>query len=96
MLANYGYADASGSYFITIDTDRCDGCGKCVDACPASCFEDLAQDPNDPFRDVPVVVVADGKRKMLKYACAPCKPAAKPPSLPCVDACPQDAVIHSW
>ena len=96
MLANYGYEDASGSYFVTIDTDRCDGCGSCVDACPASCFEVFAQDPNDPLRDVPVVAVVDEKRKMLKYACSPCKSAARAPTLPCVQACPQGAITHTW
>jgi hypothetical protein len=27
MLPNYGYKDASGDFFVTIDTDKCDGCG---------------------------------------------------------------------
>ena len=31
MIANYGYKDGSGDWFISIDTDRCNGCGKC---CP--------------------------------------------------------------
>ena len=31
MLANYGYKDASGDFFITIDTDKCDGCGALKD-----------------------------------------------------------------
>ncbi len=31
--ANYGYKDGSGEYFITIDTDLCNSCGKCAEAC---------------------------------------------------------------
>lgn len=34
MRANYGYKDGSGEYFITIDTDKYNGCGDCVPACP--------------------------------------------------------------
>ena len=33
MLANYGYKDGSGDWFITIDTDKCDGCGICATRC---------------------------------------------------------------
>jgi len=33
MLANYGYKDASGDFFITLDTDKCNGCGDCVKRC---------------------------------------------------------------
>jgi hypothetical protein len=28
MIANYGYKDGSGEFFISIDTDCCDGCGR--------------------------------------------------------------------
>jgi len=56
MLANYGYKDGSGEYFITIDTEKCDGCGKCVEACPEHCFQ-VGSDENDPFRDEPVASV---------------------------------------
>ncbi|MBW1798692.1 MAG: 4Fe-4S binding protein, partial [Deltaproteobacteria bacterium] len=45
MLANYGYKDASGDFFITIDTDKCDGCGDCVSACPVDVFEVMDEDP---------------------------------------------------
>ena len=36
MLSNYGYEDGSGSYYITIDTDKCCECEDkpCLDACP--------------------------------------------------------------
>ena len=50
MLANYGYKDASGDFFITIDTDRCNGCAQCVSACPVAVFAVADEDPNDPFR----------------------------------------------
>jgi len=95
MLANYGYKDGSGDYFITIDTDRCDGCGDCVPACPAGVLE-TADDPHDPFREEPVVIVGEAERNKIKYTCAPCKPGRERPPLPCVAACPRDAISHSW
>jgi Fe-S-cluster-containing hydrogenase component 2 len=97
MLANYGYKDGSGEFFITVDTDKCDGCGKCVEACPCQVFE-MLEDQNDPFREVPVAVVTEAHRKKIKYTCAPCKPASgyKSKDLPCVKACPKGAIVHSW
>jgi len=96
MLANYGYKDASGDFFITIDTDKCNGCEACVPACPADVFQVVDEDPNDPFRDDPVAVVTDDKKKKLKYECNPCKPPSNSPPLPCVAACDMDAISHSW
>jgi len=96
MLANYGYKDASGDFFITIDTDKCDGCGECVSVCPSQVFVVMDEDPMDPFRDEPVAVVADDKKNKLKYECNPCKPASDKPPLPCVDSCISVAISHSW
>jgi len=96
MLANYGYKDGSGDFFITIDTDKCDGCGDCVPACPASVFEVVDEDPNDPLREEPVAMVAADKKKKLKYECSPCKPSSDRPALPCVEACKFRAISHSW
>jgi Fe-S-cluster-containing hydrogenase component 2 len=96
VLANYGYKDASGDFFITIDTGLCNGCGDCVPVCPAAIFQVLGEDPNDPMRDDPVVVVNPTKRKKIKYECNPCKPSQARPTLPCVGACKAGAISHSW
>ena len=72
MLANWGYQDGSGEYFITIDTDKCNGCGDCVDACPQDALE-VAEDPADPLSEEPVAFVAEKERKKLKFTCSPCK-----------------------
>jgi NAD-dependent dihydropyrimidine dehydrogenase PreA subunit len=96
MLAHYGYKDASGDFFITIDTDKCDGCGDCVTACPVDVFEVVDEDPNDPLREEPVAMVADDKKKNLKYECNPCKPLSNRPPLPCMEACKAGAISHSW
>lgn len=95
MLANYGYKDGSGDYFITIDTDKCDGCGQCVEACAYGVLE-VGADENDPFREEPVAKETEAERKKIKYTCAPCKPVRERKPLPCVQACEPDAITHSW
>lgn len=95
-MAHYGYEDGSGAYFITIDTDRCDGCGACLTACPARVFEVMEEDPNDPLREGAVAVVAEAMRRRLKYACGPCKPPGNPCEPPCVTACGPGALSHAW
>ncbi|NNG00618.1 MAG: 4Fe-4S binding protein [Desulfobacteraceae bacterium] len=96
MLANYGYKDASGDYFITIDTDKCNGCGDCAAVCPVDLFAGMDEDPNDPLRVEPVAIVAGTKKNKVKYECNPCKPEANRPPLPCVAACATAAISHSW
>jgi ferredoxin len=97
MLANYGYSDGSGNYFITIDTDKCNACGACVKACPAQIFQVVNEDPNDPMNDEPLAIVVPDKKKKIKYECGPCKPYVdNKPVLPCVAACEPGAITHSW
>ena len=94
MQAFYGFKDGSGDWFLSIDTDKCNGCGKCVELCPMSALE-VGEDEYDPFRDEPVVRVRAEERKKLRYTCAPCKPGygEKPP--PCATACESGAISHS-
>jgi len=92
MKAMYGYKDGSGDYFITIDTDKCDGCGDCVQACPYGVFEVIVDDYDDEVG----AVTSDQKNK-LKYTCNPCKPeGSRHADFPCVKSCSQDAITHSW
>ena len=97
MLANYGYNDGSGDFYITIDTDKCTGCGECIKVCPAKVLE-MITDESDPFREIPVVAVTDEHRKKIKYSCSPCKGAqhTSASDLPCVKSCVPGAIAHSW
>lgn len=90
-VAHYGYTDGSGDWYISVDTGRCDGCGDCVTACPVGVLETVLDDYDDT-----VVAVREEHRKNLKFACAPCKPVEERPPLPCVQACPHEAIVHSW
>ena len=92
--ANYGYKDGSGEFFITIDTDSCNSCSKCVEACPEGVLE-MAENELDPLGDEIIAIVTEEHRKKIKYSCAPCK-GDKTKVLPCVNACEQGAISHSW
>jgi Fe-S-cluster-containing hydrogenase component 2 len=93
MIANYGYMDGSGSYYITIDTDNCLTCPHhgCVAACPVGLFVIETDDYDDS-----VAMVKKEFRHKIKYSCAPCKPISHKPPLPCQTACTPGAIAHSW
>jgi ferredoxin len=69
MIANYGYKDGSGDFFIAIDMDRCNGFGACVKAYPASFFM-VDEDENDLPNDQPVA------NRPLLPCMAVCEPGA--------------------
>ena len=93
MIANYGYQDGSGTYFIVVDTERCNGCGDCVQACLYGVLE-MAPDEFDPLEDRTVVSVIEEHRNKLKYSCASCMRSDDKKGLPCVLACSQEALTH--
>ncbi len=90
-IANYGYTDGSGDYYLIVDTNKCDGCAKCVEACP----QDVLEVEVDDYDDL-VALVKEEHRKNLKYVCAPCKPVSGAVDLKCQTACPTQAISHSW
>ena len=94
MLAYYGFKDGSGDWFLSVDTDKCDGCGQCVEACPAHILE-VANDEYDPFREEPVARVKEEERNKIRYDCAPCRPGYGEHPPPCVIACQPGAISQS-
>lgn len=93
MIANYGYKDGSGDFFISIDTNKCMECEEkpCLEACPACILEKFIDD-----YDNEVVGVKAEHRRKIKYSCAECKPVSGKRNLACQAACKLDAIGHSW
>jgi len=94
MIANYGYKDGAGEFYISVDTDKCTGCGDCVTACPSSVFE-VRENEFDPMADEEMAAVTELQRKKLQFACTTCK-ANNNKLLPCINSCEFGAIAHSW
>jgi predicted CoA-substrate-specific enzyme activase len=87
----YGYTDATGDYFITVDLAKCDGCGDCVNICPANIFE-LANHNGCQ----PAVRVSDSARKQIATLCPGGRICMQKQGKNCLSACPHDALGISW
>jgi ferredoxin len=97
VIANYGYEDGSGFYYVTIDGDICAACVEhgCVPACPQGVYA-VEMDDYDDY----VAVVVESARKRLRELCSVCKGRGAAEGigneLPCAGACPGGALKHSW
>jgi len=91
MKISYGYSDGSGEYYITFDTGKCDGCGKCVEACPAGNIEVGRNDHGQPKARV-----KDSVRKKIHLTCPGFTACSAANQVNCHSACPNDAIRHSW
>jgi ferredoxin len=94
MITNYGFKDGSGDWYVTIDTDKCNGCGKCPEVCPVKILE-VGPDEIDILREGPVAFVKHEDRKKIRYHCAPCRPNYDEQPAPCVGVCEPQAISHS-
>ena len=91
MKAQYGYSDGTGEYFITIDSELCDGCGDCIDACPVDILV-LAQEESGQ----PKATVKETVRKRLAFLCSGFKACSQEYQVNCHSVCRKGAIDHSW
>lgn len=92
MIANYGFEDGSGGYYIAIDTNKCKSCVKrgCLHGCRAKIYKMEVDD-----WDNEIAVVNKDECNRLKSICAECKPLRERSELiPCENACHLRAIVH--
>jgi Fe-S-cluster-containing hydrogenase component 2 len=92
VITHFGYIDGSGEYFIIIDSDKCNGCRKCVEKCPQKALEMVTEFID--LEDKTVAAVSETHRKKIRYTCAACNPAEN--KTPCVLACERGAIRCVW
>jgi NAD-dependent dihydropyrimidine dehydrogenase PreA subunit len=84
MKAFYGFKNGSGDWFLIIDTEKCNGCGACVEVCPEHALE-VGEDESDPLIEEHVARVRDEERKTIRYTCALCQPGYGKNPPPCIN-----------
>ena len=92
MITHYGYIDGSGEFYIVIDSDKCSGCGRCIQVCPQSALQ--LESMFIDLEDKTVASVTEEHRKKIKYTCASCKPEGG--KTPCILACESGAIKAVW
>jgi Fe-S-cluster-containing hydrogenase component 2 len=92
MIMHYGYIDGSGEYYIIIDSDKCNGCGTCIEHCPKGALHKITEFID--LEDKTIAAVKEEHRKKISYTCAECKPNEN--KTPCVSSCSQRAICCVW
>ena len=91
MKAHYGYTDGTGDYFITIDSGQCDGCGYCVEACPAGILIMAREDGSQLKAEL-----KEEARKNLAFLCPGFLSCRHRHEVNCHSVCSKDAISHTW
>jgi ferredoxin len=91
MIIHYGYEDASGKYYVSIDAEKCDACNACIEQCPQKALK--IDTVMIDIEDKQVAVVDEMQRKKLQYVCAPCHQGEE---APCSRACEKKAIATTW
>lgn len=94
MIVHFGYRDASGEYFVTLDAARCDGCGACIDACPKGALEKTTAFVE--LEDKTVAGVKEGFRRRLRETCSDCMRGRAPGPATCAAACERGCLTVVW
>ena len=92
MIIYYGYSDASGEYYLVVNAQKCNSCGKCVNQCPQHAIE--LQTIMVDLEDKNVPAITEQHRKNIKYTCCSCKLENK--KTPCILACERKAIDSIW
>ncbi|MCW3998127.1 MAG: 4Fe-4S dicluster domain-containing protein [Candidatus Bathyarchaeota archaeon] len=77
---------------MAIDSDKCDGCGKCIEKCPASALVIVSELID--LEDKLIASVNEKNRKKIKYTCSTCRPENK--KTPCTEICDKKAISIIW
>lgn len=91
LTVHYGYADGTGEYYITVDSNRCDGCGDCVEACPAGIFILGREDGKQPRAEI-----NEDARKRIALLCPGFHSCSSKHEVNCHSACAREAIGHTW
>lgn len=91
VKVHYGYSDGTGDYFVAIDASRCDGCGKCIEACPAGILG-VVENDNGRLK----ATVREQARKKLALLCPGFQTCSSKHEVNCHSVCPKEAISHSW
>jgi len=91
MIIHYGYEDGSGRYYVSINAEKCNACGACIDTCPEKIIkEDVVM---IDIEDKEVAVVDDAFRRRIRDTCGVCH---KTGTIRCVEVCTMEAIEATW
>lgn len=87
---NYGYSDGTGTYYITIDSGKCDSCAACVNTCPNT----LLALSNENGKTA--AVIKPEMRKKISQSCPGISTCRNHIEKTCQSVCKNNAISHSW